>query len=195
LRGCSFLLLVFLSAPSLCVSAQSEQPFEIGEILRITAPLSGLEQHIARFLRLYRDTLTVQADSELAFPAADVTRLDVSRGFSSRTTLVGMAAGAFTGMVIGIAMASDKGSEFTSTSGGETNMPPPIGSGTNESSGTLSGAVVGPIAGALIGAFVGGVVGKAMRKHRWEEAPLDKLRLGFALAPGGCLSLRMSLTF
>ncbi len=195
LRICAVLLLVSFVASSVSVAAQADQPFEIGEVLRITAPTSGLEEQIARFLRLYRDTLTVHADSELALPVAEVTRLDVSRGFSSRTTLIGMAAGAFTGIVIGIAVASDQGSEFTGSRGNGTNMPSPIGSGTPESSGTLSGAAVGPIAGALLGAFLGGLVGKTMRRHRWEEVSLDRLRPGVAPAASVGFSLGISLTF
>ena len=114
MRGVAVLLLMSLVTPSTSIAAQRDAPFEIGEVLRITAPACGIEEQTARYLRIYRDTLTVQADSVLTLHVADVTRLDLSRGISDKSTLYGIGAGAFAGVLIGIAVASDQGSDMSS---------------------------------------------------------------------------------
>ena len=180
MRGATVLLLMSLVMPSTSIAAQRDAPFEIGEILRITAPASGIEEQAARYLRIYRDTLTVQADSVLTLHVADVTRLDVSLGVSDKSTLIGIGAGAFAGVLIGIAVASDQGSDMSSGTPSNNTGTQITNSRSNQGSVTLSGAVVAPIAGAFIGGFLGGLVGKAFRKHRWEAVPLDRLRLSLA---------------
>jgi hypothetical protein len=178
MRGVAVLLLIWLVTPSTSIAAQRDAPFEIGEVLRITAPACGVEEQTARYLRIYRDTLTVQADSVLTLHVADVTLLDVSRGISDKSTLIGIGAGAFAGVLVGIAVASDQGSDMSSSGTPSNNTGTQItNSRSDQGSVTLSGAAVAPIAGAFIGGFVGGLVGKAFRKHRWEAVPLDRLRL------------------
>jgi ABC-type Fe3+-siderophore transport system permease subunit len=177
MRGFSLILFVSLAVSGASLDAQDHQLLKIGEFVRITAPALGLDRQVARYLRLYRDTLTVQAGRELDLPIASVTLLEVSRGISNRPTLVGIAAGAVAGVVVGIAVAPDEDSEITGGARSVTALPQPISSDATGGSHTLSGAAVGPIAGALIGAFVGGLVGKGFRRHRWEEIPLDRLRV------------------
>jgi hypothetical protein len=179
MRGATVLLLMSLVMPSTSIAAQRDAPFEIGELLRITAPACAIEEQTARYLRIYRDTLTVQADSVLTLHVADVTRLDVSRGISDKSTLFGIGAGAFVGVLIGIAVASDQGSDMSGGTPSNNTGTQITNSRSNQGSVTLSGAVVAPIAGAFIGGFVGGLVGKAFRKHRWEAVPPDRLRLSF----------------
>ena len=181
MRGVAVLLLMSLVTPSTSIAAQRDAPFETGKLLRITAPACGIEEQTARYLRIYRDTLTVQVDSVLTLHVADVTRLDVSLGVSDKSTLFGIGAGAFAGVLIGIAVASDQGSDMSSSGTPSNNTGTQItNSRSNQGSVTLSGAVVAPIAGAFIGGFLGGLVGKAFRKHRWEAVPLDRLRLSLA---------------
>lgn len=195
MRGFAVMLLVSLVTTSDSIAAQRNQPFETGELLRITAPACGIEEQIARYLRLYRDTLTVQADSQLALPVAGVTRLDVSRGVSNRTTLAGIAAGAFAGVLIGIAAAPDEDSNLAGGAPRETAVAqarPSIGSAGSHA---ISGAVVGPIAGAFIGGFLGGLVGKAVRQHRWEEVPLDRLRVSIAPRSDGSAVFGLTVSF
>jgi hypothetical protein len=179
MRGAIVLLLISLVTPSTSIAAQRGAPFEIGELLRITAPACGIEEQTARYLRIYRDTLAVQADSVLTLHVADVTRLDVSRGVSDKSTLFGIGAGAFAGVLIGIAVASDQGSDMSGGTPSNNTGTQITNSRSNQGSVTLSGAVVAPIAGAFIGGFLGGLVGKAFRKHRWEAVPPDRLRLSF----------------
>jgi len=186
-RGVTAILIVSLAFPVTDLGAQHNSPLETGDLLRITAPDCGVNELLARYLRLYRDTLTVQADSEIVLPLVSVTRLDVSRGLSNRTTLIGVLYGAIAGVVVGIIIAPDEHSAFTDGNPSQTTTPQlvnPVGTGGG---GSLSGAAVGPIAGAFIGGFVGGLVGKAFRKHRWEVLPLDDLRLG--IGPPGYLTV------
>lgn len=193
MRGFTVILLISLVIPAGGVVAQRNQPFATGEFLRLTAPACGVEEQAARFLRLYRDTLTVQADSELTLPVADIARLDVSRGISNRSTFIGIGAGALAGILIGTAVASAEDSDMSGGSPSTNTGTPSINSGTNGGSVTLSGAAVAPIAGAFIGGFLGGLVGKALRKHSWEEVPLDRLRVSFAPQRDG-LTLGVSLS-
>jgi len=139
-----------------------------------------LDGVIAHYLRLYRDTLTVQADSAMFLPVKSVTRLDVSLGISNRPTYIGMATGAVAGILFGIVIASDESVEVTNG----PQSPQPYGEvmrsgGTSRSPG-VSGSVVAPIGCALVGTFVGGLVGKAFRKHTWVAYPLERLRVGVA---------------
>ena len=194
MRGVAVLLLMSLVTPLTGIAAQRDAPFDTGELLKITAPTCGIEEQAARYLRIYRDTLTVQADSVLVLPVSSVTRLEKSRGYNDRSTLIGIAAGAFAGVVIGIAIASDEGSDMSGGTPRNNTATQIMDSEENQGAVTLSGAVVGPIAGAFIGGFVGGLVGKAVRKHIWEEVPLDRLRLSFA-PQGDRLAVGVSVSY
>ena len=195
-RGFTVMLLLSTMTPSATVAAQRIPPFEVGEVLRITAPECGIEEQVARYLRLYRDTLTVSTGSELKVPVARVTELDVSRGLSNRSTLIGISAGAFVGMVLGIALASDGGTEISGgDAGSHTTRPWIPSSGGGGQMGSLSGAAVAPIAAAFIGGMVGGMVGKAIRRHRWEEVPLERLQASAGPQGDGRLALGLSVSF
>lgn len=194
MRGFTAALIVLCAISATETGAQEKTPFEVGDILRITAPDRGVEEQVARYLRLYRDTLTVMADSELVFPIASLTRLDVSQGLRSKPTLIGMAVGAFAGVVVGIAIASEEESGIMAgptdpTTVTNVNRP----ARTSGGSGSLGGAAVGPVAGALIGAFVGGLVGKAFRRHLWENVPLNALGVIVQRGRCGMVSLGMSV--
>lgn len=195
MRGFAAMLITLLAFPSTDVVAQENSLVEIGDVMRITAPGHGLDEQHARFLRLYRDTLTVQADTQLTLPLASVTRLDVSRGLSSRPTLVGIVAGAVAGVLVGIAVAPDDDTEINSGGAVETADPQIGNSGGTGGSSTLSGAAVAPIAGALIGAFVGGLVGKPFCRHNWRAIPLHELRLISSQQRGAMLAIGLSVPF
>lgn len=177
MRGLFLLILVSLCVSGVSLNAQNQQLFEIGEYVRITAPDCGVEEQVARYLRLFRDTLSVQAETQLDFPVDCVTALEVSRGISNRPTYIGIAAGAFVGIVFGIAVATDGDSEFTGGTPTDLSRPQIVSSNGKSGSSTMSGPVVGPVAGALIGSFLGGLVGKGFRRHMWEEIPLDRMRV------------------
>ena len=168
---------------------------EVGDLVRITAPDCGVDELVARYLRLFRDTLTVQADSELVLPVASVTQLDISRGFDNRPTLFGVAIGAAAGIVVGIILAPDEDSEVSSGTPIERSLPDIGNTSGRGGSTTMSGAVVGPIAGAFVGAFVGGLIGKAFRKRNWEEFPLDELRVSVVPQRAGTLAVGLSFRF
>ncbi len=195
MRGFTAVLIALVAIPAVNLGAQENPTLEVGDLVRITAPDCGVDEQVARYLRLFRDSLTVQADSALVLPVASVTQLDISRGFDNGPTLVGVGIGAVAGIVIGIVLAPDENAEFSSGTPTEHRLPY-IGDTINRGgSASMSGSVVGPIAGAFIGGFVGGLIGKAFRKHEWEEFPLDRLRVSVVPRRAGTLSVGLSVRF
>lgn len=177
LRGFLTLLFFSLLAPADGFCTQNGSTLELGDLVRVSAPDLDIDDLIAYYLRLHRDTLTVQGDSATFLPVRSVTRLDVSLGISNTPTYIGMAGGAVAGVLFGIVIASDEA--FEVTSGPEAPQPygEPMRSENQRGSSGMSGAAVAPIGCALIGTFVGGLVGKAFRKHTWLAYPLEKLHV------------------
>jgi len=106
-----------------------------------------------------------------------MTALDVSSGHSRhpwRGAGIGFLAGAAFGTVAGVISCSDGGC----TEGG-------AGYWTAVSAGffAASGAVVGAVIGALV------------KTERWEEVPLDQLRVSFVPLGEGRFALGLSVEF
>ena len=120
------------------------------------------------------DTLVLAAEGQvrpLVLPLADVTRLEVSRGMKSRAftgARWGFGIGGLIGMGIGYYSTDDW--DEAETQG-------------------LLGALLGGVAGAV----VGGLVGSTMEVERWEEVPIDRLRV--SVGTDGGLSVRSSIRF
>jgi hypothetical protein len=54
---------------------------------------------------------------------------------------------------------------------------------------------VGAIVVAVPSAFVGGIIGAFIKTDRWEEVPLDRLRVSFAPQRDGRFALGLSVAF
>lgn len=176
----SALLLAVLAVTAPCeLNAQQDSTLAVGERVRISKRPRSAEYGdpvTGSLTEIRRDTLVVQVESPNVFvfvPLSSVKKLEVSRGKKSRArtgATVGFWGGALAGAVI--VLASDEQSD-----GGLLDINPEELVGK-----TAGGAVVG----ALIGAAVGAGIGALFKTDRWEEIPLDELRIGPSpIAPDG----------
>ncbi len=185
-RGLAFFLAALFLAPSASLSAQQQAPVEVGTRIRVEHDCTrGWRDNWARCQKEYgtlsalsTHILTVMVDGEAAergFPLDSVTRLDVSRGRKSNTIkgalwglLGGGAAGAMTGALC--------------------DWGPFVDCGSARMIGT--GAGIGGATGLVIGAGLGAMI----ISERWEEVPLDRLRVSFAKHREG-FALGLSVSF
>ena len=153
-------LVVLALAPFANLAAQEQPlPLEPGARVRVTAPDLGIEKQQATFQALRGDTLAVTADSGMALSLSSVTRLDVYRGRESwgwwKGSLVGFFGGAGLGLLVGVGVdcyeTLDLGEEVC--------------------------AGLGAAIGAGVGLLVGTAAGVLIKTDRWEEIPLDQIRV------------------
>ena len=159
MRVLSVVLTVSLIVPLTTLSAQQPLPVEAGQRLRVTAPSCGLAEYVSELEALVGDTLVllqdpIRSSNTFVCPIGSLTRLEVSRQQKSHTS-AGLIVGGLTlggaGVVVGgLYLVGEGGS----------------------STGGLIGATVGGVLGAL--------VGSSIKTDRWEEVPLDRLRVSFA---------------
>jgi hypothetical protein len=127
------------------------------------------------------DTLALQpahgADT-LHIAIARITRLDVSRGWTSHTR-AGIRYGVVLGALTGAAVA------ITKCEGGSC-KPETLDL-------TPAAAVLGAALGAGAGAIVGGLLGAASSGDRWEQVPPSLWRVGLLRVGGGRLAFGASL--
>jgi hypothetical protein len=177
------LFAVLVLAPSTDAIAQA-QPLLPGQRVRVTAPTLGINKQVATFQTLENDMLVMSADSTMRCPIAAVIRLDVHRGQKSRigkAALIGSLVGASVGAAAGAVLAGRcEGS--TSHLVGPDCGPGYIGAGA---------VVVGGV-GALVGVGIGALSGPT---HKWEEIPLNRLRVSVVPQQGGRFALGVSLRF
>jgi len=174
---------VFIStlSPFVDLSAQEPAGIERGARVRVTAPgCLRIMQQEARFEVLRGDTLVVVTDSVARCPLTYVTRLDVHRGRGvSETRLAamsfgGLALGAGIGWVIGKVIDASE-----SEGGLQLHLAPGYGAAI----------------GAPIGWVVGTVAGLLIKTDKWENVPLDRLRLQPVATPDGRFGLAASVRF
>jgi len=154
------LVTVLAVASSTSIIAQ-EQALQPGQRVRVTVPSLDLSKHQDTFQRVAGDTLVL---SSAGYALPDVTRFDVYAGRKSHLWLgagIGLLAGAITGAV-------------TWTSIGDCGF-------VDDSECRFYGSLL--FGG--VGAVAGGVVGLLIKTDRWEEVPLDRLRLSIAPTRNG----------
>jgi len=156
------LLAVLLLAPLTDALAQ-EQPLEPGQRVRVTVPSLDVNKQKATFQGMAGDTLVL---SSASYSLSGVTRFDVYSGRKSH-----FWAGAGIGFLVGAAGGAVAGSVVNC--GGEDQM---LCVGW--------GAGVFGLGGAIVGGLVGAFVWKA---DKWEEVPLDRLRVRVVPQRGGRL--------
>ena len=119
------------------------------------------QQYVGTFVTWEVDTLVIQNNGDtLSVPASLVTRLDVSRGRKANTGK-GAGIGVLLGVVAGalIGYASYESESFFIELDPEAY------------------AVWGAVFGGLVGGGVGALIGASIRTDRWQEVPLDRLRV------------------
>jgi hypothetical protein len=129
---------------------------------------------IGRFGGLRRDTLYVAA---VRIPLAFVTRLERSEGKSQVPIFVGGLLGLAGGTAIGLSISG-------------TVCQPGIFDPCLETP-DVGAAALGAVLGGTLGAALGAVV----RRERWEEVPLDRLRASVVAQRDGRFVFGPSIRF
>jgi hypothetical protein len=154
-------LSVLLMSPAASAAGQS---FDLssGQRVRITAPSLGLKKEVATVSEVRGDTIVLSSPSgSQTIAIENITGLDVSTGARTeivRFGLIGFAAGATVGAIVGVA-AHEPSDLFTPAA---------------------TGAVVGAVYGA-VGLLAGGLIGSLQRTDRWRAVRI--VRLTGALRP------------
>lgn len=163
MRAFTVLTVASLLVVSSTLSAQRPPPIEPGARVRVTAPECGLDQQAGTLQPSRGDTLVLGYGFD-SFPClrSNVTRLEVSQGRRS-ATLQGLGYGALVGAGVGAAIA--------------VALCYP-----DRCSGVPTGELVGgmSVLGLGGGLVIGAVIGSRIQSDRWEETPLDRLRVSFA---------------
>jgi hypothetical protein len=169
-------------------SIRAQQPVTPGDRVRVSNCyprfLRGklrnrCDRHVGTLTALTAQAVTLRVeDMATAVPLDSVTRLEVSRGRKSHLLEgigIGFLAGAGLGALVGAAVDC-------------TQL---LGTTSNQASCTGLGAAAGAASGLLIGAAVGAL----NKTDRWEEVPLDRLRVSVGPQRDGRFALAMSFSF
>jgi hypothetical protein len=174
------LLLQFVS-----LSAQESQPLESGVLVRVTAPTRGINIRVAKFSAIEDDELVVMTYTTHRYPLSSIARLELHAGTKSA-----WLSGAKTGGVIGGLSLLTAAFMFC---GSMVDVSPFGKSGGDcESYGAVG--LIG-LMGAAGGALVGSGIGLLLKTDRWEEVPLDRLRVSYAPQRKGRMALRLTVRF
>jgi len=148
------------------ILSQDKPSIKPGSRVRVTAP-SVFDKRVAGTVsEVKSDTLAVSVEegvSVLLVSLKDVTRLEVSHGRRSHAGL-GAKIGAMTGFVTGFVLVVATYEECT----GFCPAPDP---------GPVGTAAIAGLAFGIGGAALGAIVGALIKTDRWEEIPLDELRI------------------
>lgn len=165
-------LLVFVGG----LQAQQSLPIQSGQRVRVTAPDCDLRKQTANLDGWRGDTLELGMGN---CSLASVARLEVSRG-RSRHTGIGLVVGWFAGAVIGYSAAEECPADAH-----------PRWMACMGHIGPKGAALLGSVVGAVVGLGVGAMV----TTERWEEVPLDGLRVGFAQQRDGRFAAGLTYRF
>lgn len=165
---------------------QQESAVQSGARVRITAPCSftaGDCRFEGSLARIGADTITLTVfGSPVHRSLSTVRRLEVSRGRRSHRLL-----GAGLGFVVGAGVTY-----VVLRSGGSTALCNQ--SANQDAIGTrecIALAALGGAAGAGLGALAGGMI----KSERWEDVPIERLRVGLWRPPGSAVGLAAAVAF
>jgi hypothetical protein len=141
------------------------------------------QQYVGTFVTWSDDTLLVQSNgSTIVLPLDAVTKLEVSQGQKSNT-VVGALVGLLIGGIAGAAIAKATHEECEGGWGCFGDLGPRF----------VAGA--GFVIGGLGGGGVGALIGRSIKTDRWEEVPLDRVRVSFGLQREGRFGFGASVRF
>ena len=173
-----------LVIPLSTLAAQVLLPIEPGARVRVSALSDGIQNIVGAFSGYDGGNIAIKPDDEqnsLWIPLASVRTLHQVVGRKSNTVkgawIGGLVAGTI-GAVVGFAVSSLEDEQGVID----------IGPGT-------AAVMCGGIGALLVGAPVGGFIGAFTITDRWEEVPLDRLRVSFAPQRDGRFALGLSVSF
>ena len=172
-----------LLIPLQSITAQQAPPIETGSRIRVTAPTVGADKLAGVCVEADATRIRVQVDDQAApmtISLTDVTRLEVSQGRKSNALkglLIGSIVGVSTGAILGLAASLTESSENPC----EGNAP--------------ACAAGGAAAFGVTGALVGLGIGALTKSERWEDVPLDRLRVNIVPLRDGRFALGLSVAF
>jgi len=159
------LAVVLLVTMSVELFAQQGSPVTPGVRVRVSR-LGNVPRVVCTVLALKADTLVLDAEDRvetLEVPLALVEKVEISRGKKSNTAGGAIAGGLF-GAVLGAACASGPGGYGCGGSDAEYVALATIAAGTG----------------------IGALIGAAIKTDRWEQVPLDDIRVGLSpVTPDG----------
>lgn len=167
-RIASLVAMLLLISP-LDLLAQQESIVAPGARVRVRAPSVSRDRLVGTVLEMGADTCVLEVENwadPLALPLASLETLEVSRGTKSNAgtgALIGGLAGGVLGLALGVVVAAEAADEGA----------PQMWGLVEEPYDALAVAAIGVGAGAYVGLGIG--AGK--RSDRWEEVPLDRLRV------------------
>ncbi len=174
--GFELLLPAVLAVGLLVPLASLEGQLQSGQRVRVTAPDCGLDRQPATFQAFDADTLVL---GPMKCPLVSETHLDVYQGRranAGKGALIGLAIGGGGGAVAGAIALS--GSCLDSADG----CP-------------LAGAAIFALFFGPPSILTGAVIGALIKTDRWEEVPLDRVRVSFAPQRDARFGLEVSVPF
>ena len=173
MRNIASLLAISLLIPCVTLSAQTIKP---GSDVRVDV---GLRSYQGRVRQLTADSLVMDT---VRLPLHSVTRIAVHRrSHPWEGAFIGLLVGGIGGAAFGSASYEECVPE-----GWFDCMLAPQSEG--------QAAVLGGILGGSFGAAFGAVLGAGIKTDRWEEVPLDRLRVSFAPKRDG-FAVAMKVSF
>ncbi len=167
------LILAFLVSFNSPIPAQ--EPVRTGDRIRVTA--QGIKRTTGT-LRAVDQRLVMLGGSgspAIQIPRDSITKLEVSRGKRSNITagiLVGTGAGLLLGAAFAV-LAVDAG-------------------GSSEISNQEAAAIFAALGGSA-GLLIGTIVGASTKTERWQEIPLDRLRVTVGPQPHGRFGVKIDV--
>ena len=170
MRHITLLVVVVAVTPLSNIRAQDSLPVTVGDRVRVTAPDIDLNRYDGTIRVIGRNALTVDT---LPIALESVTRLDIHRGRKSKSG-TGALIGAGIGLVYFAYIASVCSRGFVCT-------------------GDVLVAAFTIVVGG--GAGIGALVGWLIKTDRWEEVPLNQLRVSVVPQRDGRFALGFSVAF
>lgn len=195
MRPAPYVAAILLLAPCPTIGAGESIPsIPAGARVRLTlpceamnpsprAPGSGACRQEGRVVAVEGDTITLAAaESTHSHRLSATSRIEVSRGSRSR-----WLAGAGVGFVVGTA-----GTYALLNQGGSTN---PCDRSANQDAIGPAACVGLAAVGGVAGAGAGALIGRLFRTERWQEVPVEGLRVTLGPRPGVGLHVTVALGF
>ena len=168
MRHISLLVVVLAVTPLTDIRAQDSPPVEPGARLRVTRT-TGAEPVVGVLASLEGERLILDIGEgrRLTLAAGSITKLEASSGQKSNA-LLGLGIGAVVGAIGGVVYCENAVCDQKAKAAAIFSLP---------------------------GALIGVLIGAAIKTEKWEEVPLDQLRVSFGPQRGGRFAFGLSVAF